>query len=88
MIDYYIYVYFIVGVRTGYQERKLRLWKGQGITVTVSKADIGTEMGTRELVTDAKTLGPVGGVFSLAMVTMLLNSAKLEHEIDVKNILV
>ena len=51
----------------------MRLWKGQGVTVTISKADIGTEAGTRELISEAKTLGPVGGVFSLAMVSILFS---------------
>ena len=34
----------------------------------ISSADIGTEEGTKKLITEAKTLGPVGGVFNLAMV--------------------
>ena len=58
------------GVKTGYQSRKLRIWKGQGVTVMVSNADIGTEEETRELISEAKRLGPVGGIFNLAMVGM------------------
>ena len=46
----------------------MRIWKGQGVIVMVSRADLGTETGTRELIAEAKTLGPVGGIFNLAMV--------------------
>ena len=63
-------IYFVVGVKTGYQARKMRIWKDQGNTVLISKSDIGTEEGARALVAEAKKLGPVGGFFNLAMVIL------------------
>ena len=58
----------LVGVRSGYQFRKIRVWKSKGVTVKVSNKDISTMEDTLELITEAKKLGPVGGVFNLAMV--------------------
>ncbi|KAM9716550.1 fatty acid synthase [Menidia menidia] len=56
------------GIRNGYQAKRVREWQNQGVTVLVSKKDVGTLEGTEQLMAEASTLGPVGGVFHLAMV--------------------
>lgn len=57
------------GVKTGYQRLCLHRWRQLGATVLVSKADVSTENGAREIVEQAKLFGPVGGIFNLAMVS-------------------
>lgn len=44
-------------------------WQSQGVDVLVSTNDVSTLEGTERLIAEASTLGPVGGVFHLAMVT-------------------
>lgn len=56
------------GVRTGYQRLCLHRWRLAGAKVAVSRADAATEEGARELLREAAALGPVGGIFNLAMV--------------------
>lgn len=43
-----------------------------GIQVHVSTRDVSTLEGTEHLITEACQLGPVGGIFHLAMVISLL----------------
>ncbi|KAM6897707.1 fatty acid synthase [Xenentodon cancila] len=56
------------GIRNGYQAKRVREWRNQGVQVLVSTSDVSTLKGTEQLVAEACTLGPVGGVFHLAMV--------------------
>ncbi|NXY81485.1 FAS synthase, partial [Alcedo cyanopectus] len=56
------------GIRTGYQAKQVREWKALGIEVLVSTSDVGTLEGTQQLIDEALKLGPVGGIFNLAMV--------------------
>uniref|UniRef100_A0A8C4V1P6 Fatty acid synthase n=1 Tax=Falco tinnunculus TaxID=100819 RepID=A0A8C4V1P6_FALTI len=56
------------GIRTGYQAKRVGEWKRLGIQVLVSTSDIGTLEGTQLLIEEALQLGPVGGVFNLAVV--------------------
>ncbi|XP_013881248.1 fatty acid synthase [Austrofundulus limnaeus] len=56
------------GIRNGYQAKRVHEWQHQGVQVLVSSCDVGTLKGTEQLVAEACTLGPVGGVFNLAMV--------------------
>lgn len=56
------------GVRTGYQSRFIRVWKESKINVLVSTNDISTEEGAKNLLSEASAIGPVGGIFNLAMV--------------------
>lgn len=53
----------------GYQAKRVREWQRQGVEVLVSTCDVSTVEGTERLVAEAGALGPVGGVFHLAMVT-------------------
>uniref|UniRef100_A0A8D1BP89 Fatty acid synthase n=1 Tax=Sus scrofa TaxID=9823 RepID=A0A8D1BP89_PIG len=65
------------GIRTGYQARQVREWRRQGVQVLVSTSNASSLDGARSLITEATQLGPVGGVFNLAMV---LRDAVLENQ--------
>ncbi|XP_059765124.1 fatty acid synthase [Balaenoptera ricei] len=65
------------GIRTGYQARQVREWRRQGVQVLVSTSNANSLDGARSLITEATQLGPVGGVFNLAMV---LRDAMLENQ--------
>lgn len=56
------------GIRNGYQAKRVREWQSQGVEVLVSTNDVSTLEGTEHLLTEASALGPVDGVFHLAMV--------------------
>ncbi|XP_036924219.1 fatty acid synthase [Sturnira hondurensis] len=65
------------GIRTGYQAKQVREWRRSGVQVLVSTSDASTLDGARSLIAEATRLGPVGGVFNLAMV---LRDAMLENQ--------
>ncbi|XP_049523881.1 fatty acid synthase-like [Dermacentor silvarum] len=65
------------GVQTGYQRLCLRRMRRAGAKVLVSKDDVSTMQGTRNIIEEAERLGPVGGIFSLAVV---LCDAILENQ--------
>ncbi|CAM5096781.1 unnamed protein product [Natator depressus] len=65
------------GIRSGYQAKRVREWKEMGVQVLVSTSDVGTLEGTQHLIEKALQLGPVGGIFNLAMV---LKDAMLENQ--------
>ncbi|XP_050301861.1 fatty acid synthase [Anthonomus grandis grandis] len=56
------------GIKTGYQSLCIRRWRENGVKVLVSTADATTEKGARRLLEEATDLGPVGGIFNLAVV--------------------
>lgn len=56
------------GITTGYQERKLRLLRERNINLMVSSRNVTTEEGCRKLIKETGDVGPIGGVFNLAMV--------------------
>ncbi|KAM4715440.1 fatty acid synthase isoform 2-T2 [Anableps anableps] len=56
------------GIRNGYQAKRVHEWQKQGVNVLVSTSDISTLKGAEKLIAEACALGPVGGVFHLAMV--------------------
>ncbi|XP_056152912.1 fatty acid synthase [Lampris incognitus] len=56
------------GIRNGYQTKRVREWQSQGVQVLVSTSDVSTMEGAERLICEASRLGPVGGVFQLAMV--------------------
>lgn len=65
------------GIRTGYQAKQVREWRRQGVQVLVSTSNANSLDGARALIAEAMQLGPVGGVFNLAMV---LRDAMLENQ--------
>lgn len=56
----------------GYQAKQVREWRRQGVQVLVSTSDASSPDGARSLIAEAAQLGPVGGVFNLAMVSATL----------------
>lgn len=56
------------GIRNGYQLMRVREWRSRDVEVLVSKTDVSTLEGAKQLIKEACALGPVGGVFHLAMV--------------------
>uniref|UniRef100_A0A914CJ02 Fatty acid synthase n=1 Tax=Acrobeloides nanus TaxID=290746 RepID=A0A914CJ02_9BILA len=56
------------GVRTGYQKRCISMWKTSGVAVEISALDIVNEEDATDLIQYCQKLGPLGGVFHLAMV--------------------
>ena len=60
------------GIRTGYQSLRVRLWRSYGAKVVISLADITTESGVTDLLSDANRLGQVDAIFNLAMVSAVL----------------
>lgn len=65
------------GIKTGYQSLCIRRWRELGVNVLVSTADATTEKGARRLLEEANELGPVGGIFNLAVV---LRDAMMENQ--------
>ena len=57
------------GIRTGYQSLRVRLWRSYGAKVVISLADITTESGVAELLSNANRLGQVDAIFNLAVVS-------------------
>lgn len=60
------------GITTGYQALCVRRWKESGVQVVVSTADVTTLDGATKLIKEAIALGPVGGIFNLAVVSVFL----------------
>ncbi|CAI5456722.1 unnamed protein product [Caenorhabditis angaria] len=56
------------GIRTGYQARCVHFWRRTGVSVLVSTLNITKPSDSIELIKQCQSLGPVGGVFHLAMV--------------------
>ncbi|XP_077551457.1 fatty acid synthase-like [Haemaphysalis longicornis] len=56
------------GVRTGYQQLCLGRWQRMGAEVLVTNADASTITGAKRLLSEAEAMGPIGGIFNLAMV--------------------
>ncbi|XP_030061052.1 fatty acid synthase [Microcaecilia unicolor] len=65
------------GIRYGYQAKRVQDWQEMGVQVLISTHDVGSLEETRSLVKEASQLGPVGGIFNLAMV---LRDAMLENQ--------
>lgn len=64
------FICFFYGVcGLGYQAKRVAEWKATGVNVLVSTCDVSTTEGTERLIAEASKLGPVGGVFHLAMVS-------------------
>uniref|UniRef100_UPI00398F77C5 fatty acid synthase n=1 Tax=Pristiophorus japonicus TaxID=55135 RepID=UPI00398F77C5 len=65
------------GIRSGYQAKRVRKWREMGIEVLISTSDVCSLEGTQRLIAEASGLGPVGGIFHLAMV---LRDGLLENQ--------
>lgn len=58
------------GLKNGYQSYKVKLWKSYGVNVVISTEDITTETGVANLLQTATSLGPVVGIFNVALVVI------------------
>uniref|UniRef100_A0AC35U6Z3 Carrier domain-containing protein n=1 Tax=Rhabditophanes sp. KR3021 TaxID=114890 RepID=A0AC35U6Z3_9BILA len=56
------------GIRTGYQARCIHFWRRTGVNVMVSTLNISIESEAFALIEQCNEMGPLGGVFHLAMV--------------------
>lgn len=56
------------GVISGYQSKRIRLWRSYGVEVIVSSDDIAKEEGVKSLLGTANSCGPVSAIFNLAVV--------------------
>jgi NADPH:quinone reductase and related Zn-dependent oxidoreductases len=65
------------GVKNGYQALRIKIWKSYDVQVLISTDDITTEAGVVNLLTEANKLGPVDGIFNLAVV---LKDALFENQ--------
>ena len=57
------------GVKTGYQQWKLDILKSKGVDLKVSNLDVSDYDQALQLLQEANKMGPVGGVFHLAVVS-------------------
>ncbi|XP_044270431.1 fatty acid synthase [Tribolium madens] len=67
------------GIKTGYQSLCVRRWRESGVKVLISTADATSDKGARRLLEEANSLGPVGGIFNLAVV---LRDAMMENQTE------
>ncbi|KHN72457.1 Fatty acid synthase [Toxocara canis] len=56
------------GIRTGYQARCVHFWRRTGISVLISTLNITRKEDAKELIVQCRMMGPIGGIFHLAMV--------------------
>ncbi|GAB0087166.1 Fatty acid synthase [Sergentomyia squamirostris] len=56
------------GIKTGYQTLMVRRWREKGVTVVIDKNDVTLEKEAEQLLKEAVKIGPVGGIFNLAVV--------------------
>ncbi|ELU07161.1 hypothetical protein CAPTEDRAFT_216526 [Capitella teleta] len=56
------------GIRSGYQSRSVTEWRNQGVNVTVCTSNVLERHGAEDVIKRAQSLGPVGGIFNMAMV--------------------
>ena len=60
------------GIKTGYQIKKIEKFREQGISINVSSLDISDQKAAADLFEFAMSLGPLGGIFHLAMVRLYM----------------
>ncbi|CAO1403431.1 unnamed protein product [Diamesa serratosioi] len=65
------------GVTKQYQAYRIKTWKSYGIKVVISTSDIKTSSGCENLIRESMNLGPIGGIFNLAVV---LRDSILENQ--------
>ncbi|CAG7824088.1 unnamed protein product, partial [Allacma fusca] len=56
------------GLSTGYQAYRVKVWRDQGVNVIIDNSDVSTQSGAETTLRLAVGLGPVGGIFNLAVV--------------------
>lgn len=72
------------GIKSGYQSLCIRRWREKGINVHISTADCTTMSGAEDLLKEANSLGPVGGIFNLAAVGVIFMSPIFRNSVEVE----
>ena len=74
------------GVTNGYQNLQISRWKSAGVEVLVYKSNIESEKEVLTLFQECSQLGPIGGIFNLAMVgqTNSLSKQFIEENLSYK----
>ncbi|KAJ8958013.1 hypothetical protein NQ318_002015, partial [Aromia moschata] len=65
------------GIKTGYQQWRMRIWSSYGINVTISTADVTSENGCLQLIREALSVAPLEGIFNSAVI---LDDAIFENQ--------
>ncbi|KAG5679912.1 hypothetical protein PVAND_009448 [Polypedilum vanderplanki] len=65
------------GITKQYQAYRIKIWESYGVNVAINTSDITTRSGCEQLIKEAMKLGPVGGIFNLAV---LLRDAIFENQ--------
>ncbi|GAB0094756.1 Fatty acid synthase [Sergentomyia squamirostris] len=65
------------GITKQYQAYRIKIWETYGAKIVVSTENIATRDGCKQLIQQAAKLGPVGGIFNLAVV---LRDSILENQ--------
>ncbi|GAB0087210.1 Fatty acid synthase [Sergentomyia squamirostris] len=73
------------GIKTGYQSLMVRRWREKGVTVVIDKNDVTIEKEAEQLLKEAIKIGPVGGIFNLAVV-LRDNLLENQQQIDFKKV--
>ena len=61
------------GVKNGYQSRVIKDWRDQGVVISIIKNDVLILENARLLIKEALLLGPIGGIFNMAVVSLLFS---------------
>ncbi|CRK99510.1 CLUMA_CG012829, isoform A [Clunio marinus] len=56
------------GITKQYQAYRIKIWESYGVKVAVNTSDISTKSGCEQLIRESMKLGPVGGIFNLAVI--------------------
>ncbi|XP_065217199.1 fatty acid synthase-like [Planococcus citri] len=56
------------GIKNGYQSYRIKLWRSYGVKVIIFTEDVTKETGVKNLLQTANALGPVEGIFNLAVI--------------------
>ena len=73
------------GITNGYQSRKIRMWREAGVNVVLSNLNVIKYDDTVAILKEALKLGPVGGIFHLAMVSILTNDISMIRKLMCSN---
>ncbi|KAL7037047.1 hypothetical protein ACKWTF_009050 [Chironomus riparius] len=65
------------GITKQYQAYRIKIWQDYGVKVVVNTSDISSKIGCEELIRESMKLGPVGGIFNLAV---LLRDSIFENQ--------
>ncbi|XP_065214304.1 fatty acid synthase-like [Planococcus citri] len=56
------------GIKNGYQSYRVKLWRSYGVNVEIYTDNVTKEEGVKNLLLKANSLGPVAGIFNVALI--------------------